>query len=95
MKQFHGKAIYKYQIEVTDEQTLTLPINAQILAVQTQWDSPCIWAMIDPKEKQMEQVTIRIWGTGHPIADSESLTYLGTFQMLGGQLVFHVFRKQQ
>ena len=88
------KTIYKYPIEVTDEQTLTLPVNAQILTVQTQWDSPCLWAMIDPEEKQTEQVAIRVYGTGQPVSDSENLTYIGTVQMLSGQLVFHIFREQ-
>lgn len=87
------KTIYKYPFEITDEQTLMLPTNAQILTVQTQWDAPCLWAMIDPEEKRTEKVTIRVYGTGHPIDDSDNLDYLGTVQMLSGQLVFHVFRK--
>lgn len=89
------KTIYKYPIEVTDEQTLTLPKDAQILAFQMQGSTPCIWAMIDTKEKRTEQITVRVHGTGHPIADSERLTYLGTFQMHGGHLVFHAFYSKQ
>lgn len=87
------KTIYKYPIEITDEQALTLPVNARILTVQMQEGKSCLWAMIDTEEKRTEQVSISIYGTGHPIADSENLTYLGTVQTLGGQLVFHVFRK--
>lgn len=85
------KIIYKYPIEVTDEQALTLPVNAQILSVQTQGNTPCIWAMIDTAETRTEQIAVRVYGTGHPIADSERLTYIGTFQMHGGRLVFHAF----
>lgn len=85
------KTIYKYPIEVTDEQTLTLPVKAQILTVQMQGETPCIWAMIDTEESRTKRIVIRVYGTGHPIAGSEDLTYLGTFQIHGGQLVFHAF----
>lgn len=87
------KTIYKYPIEVTDEQTLTLPVNSQILTVQAQGNTPCIWAMIDTAETRTEQIAVRVYGTGHPIADSERQIYIGTFQLLGGQFVFHAFYK--
>lgn len=86
------KTIYKYPIKVTDEQTLKLPVNAKILTVQTQNDTPCIWALVDTSEAQTENVDIRVYGTGHTINDSDNLDYIGTFQMHGGSLVFHVFR---
>jgi hypothetical protein len=31
-----------------------------------------------------------VYGTGHPVVD-EPRKYVGTFQMRGGLLVFHVF----
>lgn len=83
--------IYKYHIEVTDEQQVSLPKGAQILTVQTQQEQPCIWVLVDP-QMPTELVTIRVHGTGHDVPDSDNLKYIGTFQMMGGGLVFHTFR---
>lgn len=87
------KTIFKYPIKVEDEQIVMLPINAQILTVQTQHETPCIWALIDKNENRTTPVKVKIYGTGHPIPDSENLTYIGTFQLYGGNIVFHVFHQ--
>lgn len=89
------KTIYKYPIEITDEQTFPMPVGAKILTVQVQNGNPFIWAMVNP-ESPTEQVSIRIYGTGHPISGRSNLEYVGTFQsMYGGHLVFHVFKDIQ
>lgn len=87
------KTIYKYPIVITDEQTLSMSVGANILTVQVQNGNPFIWAMVDT-EVPTEEVSIRVHGTGHPIPDSLNLEYIGTFQsMYGGSLVFHVFKE--
>lgn len=85
------KTIYKYPLQIADIQALTLPRNAKILTVQMQGDTPYIWALIDRHAPTDEVVTIRMYGTGHDIIGSEYFTYIGTFQMHSGQLVFHTF----
>lgn len=85
------KKIFKYPIEVTDEQVVLLPTGAKILTIQSQGDIPCIWALVDPTAPRNEAVNIRIHGTGHDVPDSENLEYVNTFQMMGGRLVFHSF----
>lgn len=83
--------VYKYPIEVTDYQSVTLPQNAEILTVQVQNGQPCIWALVNPENETVER-NLRIVGTGHPIDDeARKLIYIGSFQMYGGRLVFHVF----
>lgn len=93
-------AIWKYALEVEDRQKILMPKNARILCVQTQaitmlgtkTESPCLWAMVDPEEDRRELREILIAGTGHTRDDlSEFTTYLGTFQLLGGSFVGHVF----
>lgn len=69
-----------------------MPVGAKILTVQVQNGIPCMWAMVDP-DASTEEVTIRVHGTGHPICDSAKLEYIGTFQIYGGGLVFHVFKE--
>jgi len=50
---------------------------------------PQLWAYVDPTEPRVTR-KFRIIGTGHPIATDPG-DYIGTFQMGGGALVFHVF----
>lgn len=83
--------IYKYSIEVTDVQMVSMPIGAEILTVQVQNETPCIWALVD-SNAPLENVKIRVHGTGHPVNGEENLEYIGTFQLLGGRLVFHTFK---
>lgn len=86
------KKIYKYPIEIQDEQVVLLPTGAKILTVQTQSGKAFILAMVNPTMPNDMAVTIRIFGTGHTIQDDDRLEYIGTIQMCGGALVFHVFK---
>lgn len=81
--------IWKWQIEVTDRQTVMMPVGAKLLDVQMQGGECCVWALCDenaPKEPRH----IAIYGTGNPMPD-EPGEYVATFQMRGGALVFHAF----
>lgn len=83
--------IYKYELHVTDTQTIEIPKSAEMLCVQMQRGNPCLWVLVDP-EYIKEKVNIRIFGTGNPIHESNSLEYIDTFQE--GALVFHVFKER-
>ena len=83
------RTIWKYNFEITDVLAIEMPRGAEIIHIDTQSDVPSLWALVDP-EAGKEGRRFRIFGTGHPI-DSSTLSYLGTFQTNGGQLVFHVF----
>lgn len=84
------ETIWKFPIKVTDVQSIPIPEQAKILTVQVQNGQPCVWVQLDPGHAKTGR-TIRIAGTGHPLPDAESLLYIGTFQLHGGGLVFHVF----
>lgn len=84
------KTIYKYGLNVTGTQTIEVPMVAQILTAQLQNKELQLWILIDPEKEGSEYITIRIYGTGHPI-DKENLEYISTFQE--GTLVFHVFKE--
>lgn len=90
-----NKIIYKYPLEIIDEQVVLLPAYARLLTVQAQYDIPCLWALVNPVLPNEVPVTVRIFGTGHPIEDTDNLEYIGTFQILGGKLVYHAFVKLQ
>lgn len=84
------KAIWKFPFNTTDEVILEMPLDAEILCVQTQSGCPCIWAKVEtdfPKEKRL----FHIYGTGHTLQDEYEMKYLGTYQQMSGALIFHVF----
>ena len=82
------KTIHKYQFAVNDVVELEMPVGAQILSLQVQNGVPCIWAKVETAAKSKYR-RFRVYGTGHPI--SEDGNFIGTFQMHGGTLVFHMF----
>jgi len=84
------KTIYKYPLAITDEQIITMPFEARILTVQVQDGVPCLWALVEPDWKP-EPRRILTFGTGHPIPDGTAGRHVGTYQVQGGSLVFHVF----
>lgn len=85
------KNIFKYPLEVADEQMIQLPRNARLLTVQAQRDKVCLWALVE-NEEATDNVRIRCLGTGHPASDIRSTDqFLGTVQLMGGSLVFHFF----
>lgn len=81
--------VFKYPLEVTDRQHITMPIGAEILSVQAQNGNLCLWAKVDPAA-QSEVRTFHVSGTGHDLPNDAG-KYVGTAQMLGGALVWHVF----
>lgn len=85
------KEIWKFNIGPGQGPTV-MPKGAQILCVQNQREKACIWALIDPNETEEEKRYFWIIGTGHGFAyDEDKHVYIGTFQLDGGLLVYHVF----
>lgn len=86
------KAVYKYPLEITDEQVVNMPLNAKILCVQIQRSVPCLWVEVNTEETEFEERKIYIHGTGHEYEEEGS--YIGTIQLYDGRLVFHVFEEK-
>jgi hypothetical protein len=86
------QTIWKYKLDIIGCRNISMPIGAEILTVQVQDGGPCLWALVDPKA-ETEIRTIEMFGTGHPVLSDmgTSRKYISTFQMHGGELVFHVF----
>jgi hypothetical protein len=59
------------------------------LSVDVQRERPVIWAVVDV-ETPLRQVTVLVRGTGHAMTGDEG-RHLGTIQLDGGSLIFHVF----
>lgn len=80
--------IWKFSLPVTDDAVVPMPEGAHVLTVATQDAQPFLWAIVNPSAPtEMRRFAVR--GTGHGVGEVGE--YIGTFQMLGGDLVFHVF----
>ncbi len=86
------ETIWKYELETTDFQTVSLPVNAEILTIDTQCSTVCIWALVEKTEHKNEEKIIEIFGTGHEMKEANR-KYIGTYQLNGGALVFHAFER--
>lgn len=86
--------IYKYPLKFQQEQTIEIPSEYELLTVQLQDNTPCLWAMVDTKEPLISAKVFCI-GTGHPIDDEiYGFKYISTIQttgIAGEPLVFHYF----
>lgn len=82
--------IYKYSLSSFPEK-YELPIGAKFLCVQTQHNEPQMWFEVDTSVL-FETRCFTTYGTGQFIkTPAEKRQYLGTFQLNGGSLVFHLF----
>lgn len=81
--------IYKYPVTIDDVFDVEMPRGAQVLSVDVQGGRPQMWARVDPSAP-VEQRRFQLRGTGHPLNGNEG-RFVGTFQMHGGSLVFHLF----
>jgi hypothetical protein len=80
--------IWKFRLQKEAvRQTIAMPRGAQILCLQYQHNDPQIWALVDPTQPSQDR-TFTQHGTGH---DGVSGRYVGTYQVLDGRYVFHVF----
>jgi len=81
--------VWKFPLTVADEQIIDIPRVNQPLTVQVQDRDANLWVLVDPDSPRI-RVRVRIFGTGHP-GITRDMLYVGTFQMYGGNLVWHVF----
>ncbi len=89
------KSIWKYSLELTDRQELEMPEGAWILSVQMQCNNICLWVAVNTEVQKKKRV-IYIVGTGHNVGHlHRSLhRFIGTVQMRGGALVWHIFEEE-
>lgn len=88
------EVIWKFSLQITDRQTVTMPVGANILSVQDQVGGLQLWAIVNP-DAEREQRVIEIVGTGNPMVDIEKENlarfHIATVQVRGVALVWHVF----
>ena len=82
--------IYKYPVPVADEFSIQVPEAARLLDVQVQRGSVQLWAMVAPDARMVTR-KFALRGTGHDASGLGFAAHVGTFQLDGGALVFHLF----
>ena len=85
------RTVWKYPLEITDRQVLTIPRGAQFLSVVEQDGTPMLYALIDSDSpKKPYEVFLR--GTDNPIDEAylRFCDFLGTVKMPDG-FVWHIF----
>ena len=86
------KKIFKYPIEIVDEQILVLPLGARILSAIEQFDSIVIYALVDPMVEFKKNIEIRVVDTGRDVTfDLQKFKFLNSFSTYSGWDVWHVF----
>jgi len=83
------KTIWKYELPIKDNFIIEIPVDAEILSIQTQENTPCLWALVESDNLRSIR-KFKMYGTGHPISDTIKQKYIGTFQVKF-RFVFHVF----
>ena len=82
--------VYKYELPFGDTADVMMPDGARVLHVGTQGEVVFMWALVDPEAPEvLRQFYVR--GTGHPMGAAEGLEHLGTFMLMDGIFVGHVF----
>lgn len=85
------KTIHKFQLPIENDAIVIMPKGAEVIYVDAQYDVAQIWAIVDPQADTITRV-FKMVGTGYTIDfDVKKWPYLGTFQLHGGQLIFHLF----
>lgn len=56
--------IWHYPLDVTDYQTLALPVGIELLKIGFEGDQLKIWGLLDPEVKDRVTVAIRMFMTG-------------------------------
>jgi len=82
------KTIYKYPIQITDEQEIEMPFASKVIhAGLDPQGTPCLWAVVDT-ESSPEPVSVLVVGTGNPMPFHPE-RHVGSF--VQGPFVWHVF----
>ena len=84
--------IYKYPLSEI-KGTATLPVGSNILDIEYQEGNLSLWALVDARINETEEVKLEIYGTGWNIKKPDQLKHLKTLHNRG--LVWHVFSRNK
>jgi hypothetical protein len=82
--------IYKFPLQLADQQTIDVPTGTRVLDVQMQNGAITVWALVP--QGPVRPHRIYLFGTGFDVPSSSltTLTHIGTVQTPSG-FVWHLF----
>lgn len=83
------RVVYKYEIPEKGQFSLDLSLDAEILTVQLQDQSVCMWILLNPRTRKQRRDFIWI-PTGKEF-EHRNVDYVTTIQFNGGKQVSHLF----
>ncbi len=86
------RTIYKYSVTHLLSSGF-LPEGAKVLDVQVQGGEPYVWAEVETFNPSIKREFVT-YGTGFDIPEDPGV-YIGTFQIDGGSLVFHLYELKE
>lgn len=85
------RTIFKYPVQMSEYFTVEAPEGAEFLSVQLQGGGVQMWVRVDTA-RPIATYRFGVHGTGHSLNDfTAHAPHIGTFQIAGGSLVFHLF----
>ena len=83
--------IYKYPVECTPRQTLTLPRGAKPISAINQRNEIVVYAVVDTDEVEQDCFEIVVQPTGLSFDDINAYQFLGSVALYEARYVFHIF----
>lgn len=81
------RTIWKFPLKITDYQWIEVPLESEILSVQSQHGQLCLWAEVD-SDSSKSRWTVYVIGTGNPLPEMHG-THVGSVIM--NPFVWHVY----
>ena len=86
-----GDRIFKFPLEVTDVQDVSMSSDAVILSAIEQYGAIVVYARVNPNAVASRR-RFFVVGTGHPLDRIDpTAVFVGTVKTEGGALIWHVF----
>ena len=86
--------VWKFHLSVITNQTIRIPIGADLLGVQVQDNRPVLYALVDQTADNIDVEFVTL-GTGHLYDHNPPMTYVGTYIINDGSFAGHVFMKRE
>ena len=80
--------IWKFPLEITDDQSIAMPKGAILLSAMMQNGVLTLWALVQPSQPTVNR-RVYVFGTGHPIPADLALEHVATLP--DRQFIWHVF----
>jgi hypothetical protein len=87
------KVIWKVLVPQKTSSLLKLPKGAEIQSVQKQYETICLWALVDPKEEKIEERLIQVFSKGESVPENQQARriHIGTVALKNETIILNVF----